>query len=58
MHRTDGIRIHVDSNTSYQAIDGQSALPEGAAQRLIFSSPDGNPLFDYRATVQKGGREK
>jgi hypothetical protein len=47
-------KFHVGSNTSYQAIGGESALPEGAVQRLIFSSADGKPLFDYETTVQNG----
>jgi tetratricopeptide (TPR) repeat protein len=47
-------KFHVGSNTSVQAIGGESALPEGAAQRLIFGSADGKPLFDYKATVQNG----
>ena len=34
-------KFHVGSNTSYQAIGGKSVLPEGAEQRLIFSSADG-----------------
>ena len=47
-------KFHVGSNTSYQAIGGKSTLPEGAEQRLIFSSADGKPLFDYHATVRNG----
>ncbi|MEA3126162.1 MAG: hypothetical protein QOD67_3181 [Caballeronia sp.] len=47
-------KFHVGSNTSYQAIGGESALPEGAVQRLIFKSADGQPLFDYETTVQNG----
>jgi len=47
-------KFHVGSNTSYQAIGGESALPDGAEQRLIFSSADGETLFDYRTTVQNG----
>lgn len=47
-------KFHVGSNTSYQAIGGTSELADGAAQRLIFSSRDGNPLFDYTANVQNG----
>jgi hypothetical protein len=47
-------KFHVGSNTSVQAIGGQSAHPEGAEQRLIFSSADGKPLFDYKAIVKNG----
>ena len=47
-------KFHVGSNTSYQAIGGTSELADGAAQRLIFSSRDCNPLFDYTANVQNG----
>jgi len=35
---------------------GESARSEGAAQRLIFSSAHGKPLFDCEATVQSGER--
>jgi hypothetical protein len=47
-------KFHVGSNTSYQAIGGESALPEGALQRLIFSSADGTALFDYEVAVVNG----
>jgi hypothetical protein len=47
-------KFHVGSNTSYQAIGGESALPDGATQRLIFNSAEGKPLFDYQTTVQNG----
>jgi hypothetical protein len=47
-------KFHVGSNTSYQAIGGESALPEGATQRLIFSSTDGTELFDYEVPVVNG----
>lgn len=53
-NRWDTEKFHVGSNTSYQAIGGTSELAHGAAQRLIFSSRDGNPLFDYTARVQNG----
>jgi hypothetical protein len=47
-------KFHVGSNTSYQAIGGESALPEGALQRLVFSSTDGAALFDYEVPVVNG----
>jgi hypothetical protein len=47
-------QFHVGSNTSYQAIGGESALGEGASQRLIFSSADGTALFDYEAIIKNG----
>lgn len=45
-------KFHVGSNASYQAIGGASALDDHEKQRLIFSSRDGTPQFDYSVVVK------
>ncbi|WP_206365981.1 tetratricopeptide repeat protein [Caballeronia sp. SBC2] len=47
-------KFHVGSNTSVQAIGGESELPDGDSQRLIFSSAEGKVLFDYEVIVKNG----
>jgi hypothetical protein len=51
-NRWNSPKFHVGSNTSVHAIGGESALPDGAVQRLTFSLADGTPLFDYPAIVK------
>ncbi|SAL17217.1 hypothetical protein AWB64_01088 [Caballeronia sordidicola] len=47
-------KFHVGSNTSYQAIGGASAFADNATQKLVFSSADGQAIFDYETLVKNG----